>query len=1309
MEKKFKLKKLLATASAFAVIAGASSSAMGGPAIQMGNAGNAANVILGIGANSLNVAGGPSAFTDGASLYFDQAALDLTTSTPVIIGSIDLNNKAPGTFTVNHNSTVGSVGDSVGAGNKMDIIVGNGVKLTLSSDFVQPTTHIIHNEVYTGLGNIVLGTGGAGGSDLDISGQATLAGTINSGAIINGVINVGKAATETKVLFTGILGAAQAIAELNISDKTTVNLNNASTIITTKLSGADSVLNIAADKTLTGAVSFAADATVNVANNGTVTGDISSDSANQGVLNFAGIGVVTGTIGAVNALKEINLNGAAAVTLSSATKAAVLTLNDAAAALVMNNDFTGEVRFTKNGNMTLDATKTITGNVATTENNSGILVLKDTSVVTGNIGTKDAALRSVTVDTNAAAVLSAAKGTTHYSKEFTFDNAASELQLTNATTLVGNLVANANGNGVVTFNGDGANEIKGLIGSTNGGVRALVAVVTNGAGTVKINSGDHQVATFEAAHAKAGFIFADGANITGAIHNTSNGVNSTAVTFEGSSTVTGEVGTAYAFKDVNFNGGTVTIGGVAQATNMNFKGEKATTLVLTEAPLATANYVNTNGKDNIVELGVDTLLNGTLGLADAGKRVTFDLGTKDVTSILNAATAKADGAVFVNGSASNNKGALVLDQDNVKVYSAGSAAKSLKTVTFTDTGEITNGTDAERIIVYTGNKATFGGVVNSSKGLTLTNAGNASFLDGFTATTPIKGTVNAHGTVTFGQGYYTGNIGESGQSLLSVTLTKAKHVTLDTATIFANTITLPGEVTFAKDIAMTATVVVASSGTINLGTKTATINGGVLTFTGDKNKITTTLSSNNNVVSGGNIVIAKTASLSHLAGVKLELVINDSAVERVTGSTEFTVITDANSTVIAKGMTKADVTTTHAPTSLYEYSGEFTNGSLVVTMTDVAEQRLNEIGGTLDAEAKKNAASFANAKSGTVAADYLGKTISLLLTDSSKVKEVLHRATTPNTANAIDSSMQGAFNNFRSRMKDVSQGSAGIAAGDDHTKHGAWFSPFFSKTTQKARKGAAGYSDNTYGGSLGIDTKANDDLIVGAAVTFANSEMKHKDLKSGDKTKVNSLMFSIYGKQQITDTWFAQGSATVATNNVKNSRKVLLNLTDYETANSKYDSMSFVGDVMFGYNYLTQGFVVTPMAGMKYTRVNNAGYTETGSAANLTVAQKAANKFEVVVGAQLSGMSYDMNGGSVTPELHAFINHDIIGKTVKQDVRMGVTSLTPKLAKTVKTTYNLGLGVNADYGMMEYGVNYDLNMAEKRVGHEGSLKVRVNF
>ena len=55
------------------------------------------------------------------------------------------------------------------------------------------------------------------------------------------------------------------------------------------------------------------------------------------------------------------------------------------------------------------------------------------------------------------------------------------------------------------------------------------------------------------------------------------------------------------------------------------------------------------------------------------------------------------------------------------------------------------------------------------------------------------------------------------------------------------------------------------------------------------------------------------------------------------------------------------------------------------------------------------------------------------------------------------------------------------------------------------------------------------------------------------------------------------------------------------------------------------------------------------------------------------------------------------------------TPLTTKAAKVTKTTFNLGLGVNAVSGRSEYGAGYDLYLAKKLVGHQGSLKVRVNF
>jgi hypothetical protein len=40
---------------------------------------------------------------------------------------------------------------------------------------------------------------------------------------------------------------------------------------------------------------------------------------------------------------------------------------------------------------------------------------------------------------------------------------------------------------------------------------------------------------------------------------------------------------------------------------------------------------------------------------------------------------------------------------------------------------------------------------------------------------------------------------------------------------------------------------------------------------------------------------------------------------------------------------------------------------------------------------------------------------------------------------------------------------------------------------------------------------------------------------------------------------------------------------------------------------------------------------------------------------------------------------------------------------------NLGASLTANRDNIEYGVGYDVNIADKYLGHQGSVKVRVSF
>ena len=179
---------------------------------------------------------------------------------------------------------------------------------------------------------------------------------------------------------------------------------------------------------------------------------------------------------------------------------------------------------------------------------------------------------------------------------------------------------------------------------------------------------------------------------------------------------------------------------------------------------------------------------------------------------------------------------------------------------------------------------------------------------------------------------------------------------------------------------------------------------------------------------------------------------------------------------------------------------------------------------------------------------------------------------------------------------------------------------------------------------------------------------------------------------------------------MKSSEK-LIAATTSQIAKADYDVTSYNTELLAGMNYNAAEVVVTPLVGVSYTRVNSSGYTETGATIqNRTVKTKATNKLEAIAGMRAQ-MTTEVEGINVTPEIHGFVRHDLIGKdasTISSISGMN-GSITPKSAKALKTTFNVGLGVNAVSGMYEYGAGYDLFAGNKTIGHQGTLKVRVNF
>jgi outer membrane autotransporter protein len=1215
MEKKSSLKKFLATASAFAVIAGAATSAMGA---QLVTAGNVAALQNGY---DINLTG---PFASGVDHIRLGGAHNITTGGAVVFagGGIVANGNLGQTFTVGHDVTIGA-----GVGNiEMNVILNAGnFNINDITENVTINGGVFNARDLTGAG--------AGAGSLTVNGGTATVNGVASDVVLANAGELTTTGTITGTLTTG--GASVFKGDANAGDVT------GAVVIDTTSETINTLHNAAAAVTLT---------------KGKLT------------MNDATGGLVTVTAG------ELIMNDAANN----------LTVNGGTATV---NDVAGNALLANAGELT--TTGTITGTL-TTGNASVFKGHATTGDVTGAV-VIDTTSETINTLHDAAAAVTLTKGKLTMNDSTTGGNVtvtAGELIMHDITA--GNLLANGGTTKVNAITNDV---------TVDGANNANVTVASVGGNVTLANSGNLSVAT--------------------KIGGTVDGAGTLTLTKTGE--VTGAVGGVTKVTKIVAQADRTFAHAGFNATELAIEGSNTVTFTLADLFGTNVTTTETNRLQNII-IDADQTITGDIGTAQnqLGSIIANTAG-----KTINIKTLEFNAGVKTNVADATKVDFILAD---AKVRSLGDSVKQLLQVKFTESGSVADGVYSKEVRIDDTKTATLGGIIKSSDFELTAADSKVIFAEGakvqsiITSTGVGEGLAEVAGNVTISQ-----NLGEAVNTLKKVTFADDATKTADLgADIFATDIaTHKSVVQLTKDVTLNGATATNAT-TFDLANQQLTFNGD-LTVNG-VNTIKFAINDAGTSLSSGKIVINAGKALAFEADAALVIAPQDLKATRPTGGATrtFELVKNNGTLTAGKELAADKVTLTpNNPFITWTIAGD-AKGGVILTQVDNAAKKLKELlAAKADATDNANIDALANAAQGTDGAkviDLLGEFA--LANNTDKIDEAIDRLTGQTTVtDALEDTIAGVGESLGVRAMSLAgnQGSpvetrtvssertTGVSAGDEHARFGAWFSPFFNKTTQKARKGAAGYKSEAYGASFGFDTRANDDMIIGAAVTASNSELKHKNFKSGDKTKVNSLLFSIYGMQQITDSWFALGSVTFGTNEVKNREKRVA-LTGYEIANGKYSSMSFSGEAMFGYNYITEQATLTPMAGLRYTRVNNGGYKESGTTfQNLDVTTKASNKFEVIVGARASGGTFDLNGLTITPEVHGFINYDLINKNAKSSIKLDGAALTAKANKPVRATYNLGLGANAEYGMMEYGASYDAQLANKRVGHQGTLRLRVNF
>lgn len=230
-------------------------------------------------------------------------------------------------------------------------------------------------------------------------------------------------------------------------------------------------------------------------------------------------------------------------------------------------------------------------------------------------------------------------------------------------------------------------------------------------------------------------------------------------------------------------------------------------------------------------------------------------------------------------------------------------------------------------------------------------------------------------------------------------------------------------------------------------------------------------------------------------------------------------------------------------------------------------------------------------------------------------------------------------------LRDLNAGKVQVATvGDlgglftsESTRRALWTKAFASRSDQDMDAGYAGYNADTSGAAIGADTIVADGWVVGAAVSYADTDLNLEDYRTGDGSEIKSYQLTGYGTHDF-GSWYLEGMAAFARHRFENVR----NTGIAGVASADYDANQYGARVTAGYPVALPGkLTVTPMAGVEADRLTQESYTEQGGGAvALQVNEQKANRVRSMVGAKLATARTLGNGVTVRPSVHAAWRHE---------------------------------------------------------------------
>lgn len=323
---------------------------------------------------------------------------------------------------------------------------------------------------------------------------------------------------------------------------------------------------------------------------------------------------------------------------------------------------------------------------------------------------------------------------------------------------------------------------------------------------------------------------------------------------------------------------------------------------------------------------------------------------------------------------------------------------------------------------------------------------------------------------------------------------------------------------------------------------------------------------------------------------------------------------------------------------------------------------------------------------------------------SNAVSQVLPLLTGGSTA-----AVQGALGGISRVVQARIENNRGLSSGDVFTgDKQVWLKPFGSLAEQDNRNGVAGYKADTSGLIFGVDGTLSEDMRVGGAFGYAQSDINGKSSVATQRAKVDVYQLLGYGSYSLDEHTEINFQAGYGQNTNKGSRQIAFT---GNTASSEYISDAAQLGVGIGRTYyMNSQTTVTPSIRADYSWIRDKAYSESGAGAlNLNVEGHTTEAFVIGLDTKLARQVDEQT----TLAANIGLGYDTINS------KSAITSAFAGAPAATFVTYGINPdpwlvrgGFGAVYKLrnsVELNARYDFEYRESFLNQTASMKVRWSF